>query len=45
MAFFFCPNVKLLSKTIKNIMILIVILEFTGKITIRNEEFIQYGMA
>lgn len=40
-----CENVKVLSKNIGVISFLIDILDFTEKITIRNEEFIQYGMA
>lgn len=43
--FFLCENVKVLSKNIRIISFLIDILDFTEKITIRNEEFIQYGMA
>ncbi|WP_259383741.1 hypothetical protein, partial [Bacillus thuringiensis] len=42
---FLCENVKVLSKNIRIISFLIDILDFTEKITIRNEEFIQYGMA
>ncbi len=42
---FLCENVKVLSKNIGIISFLIDILDFTEKITIRNEEFIQYGMA
>lgn len=41
----FYENVKVLSKNIRIISFLIDILDFTEKITIRNEEFIQYGMA
>ncbi len=43
---FFCVKMsKFCQKNIEIISFLIDILDFTEKITIRNEEFIQYGMA